>query len=200
MAPEDEARTRVLYDHESDEPRRRRHAAADWGVAEDIFDRMPSRRFTRAERRAAHYDAEPAAPGESRTIVIAADPAPAAEPAAPGESRTIVIGADPAPAAEPRRAAAPPAGRSVVVTGGDRAPRAELRRTAPESPAPAAGAPAGRRTVLITGHPERLPAPRPSRPSRTAVERIGTSPDRIVAYAVVLGFLLVLIAVLTTGQ
>ena len=54
MAPEHEARTRALYDHESEEPGRRRRAVADWGVGEDIFDRMPSRRFTRAERRAAH--------------------------------------------------------------------------------------------------------------------------------------------------
>ena len=54
MAPEHEARERAFYDHESDEPRRRRRPAADWGVGEDIFDRMPSRRFTRAERRAEH--------------------------------------------------------------------------------------------------------------------------------------------------
>ena len=43
MAPESDARVRAFYDHESDEPRRRRRAAADWGVNEDIFDRMPSR-------------------------------------------------------------------------------------------------------------------------------------------------------------
>ena len=63
MAPEHEARTRALYDHESDEPTPRagrswRQPArrADWGVGEDIFDRMPSRRFTRADRRAEHHD------------------------------------------------------------------------------------------------------------------------------------------------
>ena len=54
--------------------------------------------------------------------------------------------------------------------------------------------------MTITGHPDRLPAPRAQRPPRTAVERIGASPDRIVGYAVLLGFLLILIAVLTTGQ
>jgi hypothetical protein len=53
---------------------------------------------------------------------------------------------------------------------------------------------------MITGHPDRLPAARAQRPPRTAVERIGASPDRIVGYAVLLGFVLVLIAVLTTGQ
>jgi hypothetical protein len=58
----------------------------------------------------------------------------------------------------------------------------------------------GRRTVTITGHPDRLPVPRTQRPPRSAVERIGASPDRIVGYAVLLGFVLVLIAVLTTGQ
>jgi len=57
-----------------------------------------------------------------------------------------------------------------------------------------------RRTVTITGHPDRLPAPRVQRPPKTALEHIGTRPDRIVGYAVLLGFVLVLIAVLTTGQ
>ena len=57
MAPEHDARTRAFYDHEDDEqsPRRRR-AAADWGVNEDIFDRMPSRRFKRSDRRAEHRE------------------------------------------------------------------------------------------------------------------------------------------------
>ena len=53
---------------------------------------------------------------------------------------------------------------------------------------------------MISGHPGGLPVARPARPPRTAIERVGTRPDRIVAYAVALGFLLVLIAVLTTGQ
>ena len=68
MAPEHDARTRAFYDHESDEPApaRRRRAAADWGVNEDIFDRMPSRRFKRTDRRAEHHD-EPAARFERRT-------------------------------------------------------------------------------------------------------------------------------------
>src|SRR3954452_8059069 len=46
MAPDPEARARAY--HESDERSRRRRPAADWGVGEDIFDRMPSRRFKRA--------------------------------------------------------------------------------------------------------------------------------------------------------
>src|SRR3954452_460294 len=48
MPPEHEARSRAFYDHEQDEPRgRRRHAVADWGVSEDVFDRMPGPRFSR---------------------------------------------------------------------------------------------------------------------------------------------------------
>src|SRR3954469_17092273 len=48
MPPEREARSRAFYDHEQDEPRgRRRHAVADWGVSEDVFDRMPGPRFSR---------------------------------------------------------------------------------------------------------------------------------------------------------
>src|SRR3954451_12764053 len=57
MAPEQEARERAFYDHECDERSRRRRPAADWGVGEDIFDRMPSRRFKAAvDRRAGHQE------------------------------------------------------------------------------------------------------------------------------------------------
>ena len=88
MAPEHDARTRAFYDHESDEPSpRRRHAAADWGVNEDIFDRMPSRRFKRADRRAEHRE-EPEAhrferrvSGPSRPADAWADEAPRGEDA-----------------------------------------------------------------------------------------------------------------------
>ena len=55
MAPESDARERAVYDHENVEPRRPRRAAADWGVNEDIFDRMPSR-FGRVERRPEHQE------------------------------------------------------------------------------------------------------------------------------------------------
>ena len=59
----------------------------------------------------------------------------------------------------------------------------------------AADEPRERRTVVISGHPGGLPMARPARPPKTAIERVGTRPDRIVAYAVALGFLLVLIAI-----
>jgi hypothetical protein len=183
MAPEHEARVRVLYDHENDAPRRR-HAVADWGVGEDIFDRMPSRRFARADRRADHHE-------ESRRFER------------DGESRTIVIErAAPAAAHEPTADHPAPSGRAEIAVETRAPARAAVAAEAPPpEPDPmAVEPPPGRRTVVISGHPERLPMARPPRPPRTAVERVGASPDRIVAYAVALGFLLVLIAVLTTGQ
>src|SRR3954469_14470748 len=77
MAPEHEAPARAFNDHESDEPSpRRRRAAADWGVNEDIFDRMPSRRFKRPDRRADHHD-EPDARRFERRVSGPALPAEA---------------------------------------------------------------------------------------------------------------------------
>jgi hypothetical protein len=304
MAPEHDARTRAFYDHESDEPSpRRRHAAADWGVNEDIFDRMPSRRFKRADRRAEHRE-EPEAhrfdrrvSGPSRPADAWADEAPRGEDAwgdeplprrrddwadeherrqiaprrgdwperddaprrdefaaqrrdeprratdewaaqrrdeprratdewavraeargttddlpaqrrgrRPAESWTVTDDHVPvedgkrsidswlAPNAGEELTLAPGESRTVVLEAGPQATVSELAE--PEFPE----APLARRTVTITGHPDRMPVPRAQRPPRTAVERIGASPDRIVGYAVLLGFVLVLIAVLTTGQ
>src|ERR1700750_1719108 len=56
MAPEHKAQPGAFYDHESDEPTRHRRPAADWGVGEDIFDRMPSRRFKRSDHRAEEHE------------------------------------------------------------------------------------------------------------------------------------------------
>jgi len=216
MAPEHEARTRVLYDHESEEPGRRRRAVADWGVGEDIFDRMPSRRFTRTERRSAH----------SGTIVISRDdvgpgeepwsePEPRFERADPEpEPRRVVAEPEPerrreraveswldvAPGTrrfEPEPDLAPAEPPARLVAASDRPEPAPVRTVVVPSPA---DEPRERRTVMISGHPGGLPVARPARPPKTAMERVGTRPDRIVAYAVALGFLLVLIAILTTGQ
>jgi nicotinate-nucleotide--dimethylbenzimidazole phosphoribosyltransferase len=231
MPPEHEARARVLYDHESEETGRRRHAVADWGVGEDIFDRMPSRRFARADRRAAH----------SGTVVISREPEavrvdvePGAEPWAEPRREPARAQAEPAEPA-PRFARAEAAPEREVDQWREDQPRREraveswldaepaphrFERAQPEAapaepsvrlvaatarpePARVPSAPdelAARRTVVISGHPGGLPAARPARPPKTAIERVGTRPDRIVAYAVALGFLLVLIAVLTTGQ
>jgi len=61
------------------------------------------------------------------------------------------------------------------------------------APSPAAG---GRRTVRIQGRPgEGAPVRR--RPPRRPHERLGPRPDRVAAWAVLLGLLLVLIAVAT---
>ena len=85
MAPEHDARIRAFYDHESDEPSpRRRRAAADWGVNEDIFDRMPSRRFARSDRRTEHREEprfERRVSGPSRPADAWADEAPRGEDA-----------------------------------------------------------------------------------------------------------------------
>ncbi|HET6549743.1 MAG TPA: hypothetical protein VFG79_14855 [Solirubrobacter sp.] len=242
MAPEHEARMRVLYDHERDEPGRRRRAVADWGVGEDIFDRMPSRRFKRADRRAEHhveegrrFERRDDAPrraveswadevGEARGAAWADDADERGESAAPGrrkhrpveswfdaaDRRTIVIErsgpVELVPAGEDElgpygELAAPEdvAGTSSrQASYGVELESAPMAATAPEPSF--ADRPSGRRTVVISGHPDRVPIARVQRPPRTALERVGTSPDRIVAYAVALGFLLVLIAVLTTGQ
>jgi hypothetical protein len=253
MAPEQEARARAFYDHESDEPRRRRRAAADWGVNEDIFDRMPSR-FARAERRGQHQqivlrrddadtsvaviergedarvrshergrgDAERVRGGvtaraardpRGRGDDVELDPRAAARavmswgddldddaaPMVPGESRTIVLSRDDESLNgealdDVRSGESRHAGRAYEALIAD-APGRETGEFASLT-----AEPQERRTVKISGHPDRLPVPRTQRAPRTAVERIGHKPDRIVAYAVALGFLLVLIAVLTTGQ
>jgi len=61
-----------------------------------------------------------------------------------------------------------------------------------------------RRTVVVTGRPGHLGVPRPDlerrRPPRTVAERLGGSPDRVVGWAVGLGFILILIAILTAGS
>ncbi len=159
MPPEHEAPVRAFYDHEDDEPRggRRRRAVADWGVSEDAFDRMPSRRFS---RRGEEPVRDTPRRGEERR------PAPV--------SRTIVIEREPEIEPEP-----------VLEDRYDE--YAEEPRVSP----------AGRRTVVIGGHPDRLPIAR-TRPPRSAVDRIGPRPDRIVGYAVALGALLILIAILSS--
>ena len=163
MAPEHEARTRVLYDHESEEPGRRRRAVADWGVGEDIFDRMPSRRFTRAERRAEH----------SRTVVISR--AAPADAAPHGESPAIVVETAPVEAPRPAAAGESSAPPDEPVSRMIAAP--EARR----EPAPAAEvAPAARRTVVISGHPDGLPVARPraAAADRDRAGRHEPGPDR----------------------
>ena len=73
----------------------------------------------------------------------------------------------------------------------------------PDPDADAVQPPGSRRTVVVTGRPGHLGVPRPDlerrRPPRTVAERLGGSPDRVVGWAVGLGFILILIAILTAG-
>jgi hypothetical protein len=214
MAPEHDAPAGAFYDHENSEsaPRRRR-AAADWGVGEDIFDRMPSRRFKRTDRRAEHHEDLESRRFERRTS------GPSSDWADDHERRQVAPQAPPAAERRPARRPAeswtegdeqsvPVEGKRPIESWLAPEPNHELTLVPGESrtivlgtsePEPAPEPPA-RRTVVISGHPDRLLVPRTPRPPRTAVERIGASPDRIVGYAVLLGFVLVLIAILTTGQ
>jgi hypothetical protein len=99
--------------------------------------------------------------------------------------RTIVIGR---PEDVPSEIAAVTADRDL----GDDEPE--------DLPAAEAPAPGERRTIRIGGRPEgSLEATRAQRrrPPRTAHERVGARPDRLAAWAVALGLLLILIAVLS---
>ena len=286
MAPESDARERAIYDHENVEPRRPRRAAADWGVNEDIFDRMPSR-FGRVERRPEQHEivlrrdvddtsvavierdggrfereevvawtretgrggddrearraetvarirgeagrGEAWAHGDEvervtlvRGTVEHGEPVARVRSDAPGRvtartERTSRSGE--AGELDPRAAArammswgedlddeatpmVPGETRTIVLSRDDE-PQYDESADAPRrdtSDFEALSAePQARKTIKISGHPDRLPVPRTQRPPMTTMERIGHRPDRIVGYAVALGFLLVLIAVLTTG-
>jgi hypothetical protein len=214
--PDHEARPRAVYDHNEDEPRpgRRRRQAVDWGVGEEIFDHMPSRRFAR--RGAEHQIPRGGVEDGRRTIVIERDePAPAAPP--PEEtgqdeafaSREEALRARRAhdalwggdePFVDPPAAAGDPDEARAAVADGDSAPVSPT--AAPAQPARrtagvARGGVDGRRTVKIGGRPGDYRASERRRPPRTVSERLGPRPDRIAAWACALGFLLILIAILT---
>jgi hypothetical protein len=259
--PDYEGHSPAFYDHETEEPRatgRRRRQVADWGVGEDVFDRLPSRRFERRgeeRRHAARHedfrreaaevrgdeswgddeprfarawrddDAPARRPEEPRFAAAArGDEAPVApqrrRPAADwlaetaardatydsapqdaenlaswsdaDPARTIVIGG----ALEGEIAPTDTGERRTIVIGGAVEEEIPPRDEIPDAPA----GPRERRTIVIGGHPDGLPVIRQRRPPRTAVERVGSRPDRFVAYTVAMGFLLILIAILTTGH
>jgi hypothetical protein len=199
MPPEHEAPVRALYDHEEDEPRGRRHkrAVPDWGVSEDVFDRMPGPRFARRGE-VGRLREEPRTRGD-------VERAPRREDARGGarfereeprfeEPRVVVREVEAPEETRAEREAddwfAEPAAVSRTIVIGREPEEDEVV----EAPAIAAE---GRRTIVIGGHPDRLPVPR-NRPPRRAVERIGPRPDRIVGYAFALGLLLIVIAILTS--
>ena len=213
--PDHEARPRAVYDHSEDEPRpgRRRRKAADWGVGEELFDGMPSRCFAR--RGDEHQIPRGGVEDGRRTIVIERDDRvpPAPEEAARQADEAFASREE---ALRARRA-------HDALWGGDEPfaeatadPSADERIEAEWSSDPlpgdldsswsagslpaevARGGVEGRRTVKIGGRPgEHYRPPERRRPPRTVSERLGPRPDRIAAWACALGFLLILIAILT---
>ena len=167
---------RAVYDYELEhahEGARRRRPVADWGVGEEMFDHMPRRRFARAaepQRRHAHGREAGMAPRFEGEALSPERPHYPAGSAAPAGDRSAT------PVAAPRAPARP-----SVVPGS--APRIE--------------APDGRRTIVIGRSREATTTLRPPRRPRTAGERLGHRPDRIAMWAVAMGFLLILIAILS---
>jgi hypothetical protein len=164
-----------LYDHERDAPLRRR-TADDWGIDES-FPRVRGRRFARHDGRATE------GPARSRR-----------RPVEDWGADDAFDGASGAGGAEPPAAltAAPAVEDSIL---------AEVVDT----PAPTEVVSDGRRTIRINGRPGELSeiapftsAARRRRPPLTVEERLAGDPTRIIAWAFLLGLLLILIAVLTS--
>jgi hypothetical protein len=164
-----------LYDHERNAPLRRR-TADDWGIDES-FPRVRGRRFARHDGRATQ------GPARSRR-----------RPVEDWGADDAFDGASGAGEAEPPAALteAPAVEDSIV---------AEVVDT----PAPTEIVSDGRRTVRINGRPGELSeiapftsAARRRRPPLTVEERLAGDPTRIIAWAFLLGLLLILIAVLTS--
>jgi hypothetical protein len=164
-----------FYDHEQETTRsRREREAPDWG-GDDLFTSTPRRRrFDRPAR------------GEQRTArrrETLEHPLPRrmSGPAAAPRLDLGVVDAAPVKAS-------PPAAESAPAAAPVRDSEVEAHTMTPP--------PAGRRTVLVTGHPDPVPVRR--RPAPTMDERlIGSRPERIASYAFALGLLLILIAFLT---
>ena len=163
-----------LYDHESDAPRRR--PADDWGIDES-FPRVRGRRFARDAR---------ASEGPARSRRQPVEDWGADDAFERGAADSVVE--EPVAAT----AEAPAAEESIV---------AEVVDT----PEPKEVVSDGRRTIRINGRPGELSeiAPftssaRRRRPAPTVEERLAGHPTRIIAWAFLLGLLLILIAVLTS--
>lgn len=177
-----------VFDHEEHAPgallaepgRRRRREIADWGVGEDVFDRLPARRFARDDDDPPSARARAEAPKSGDTGSWLAERERAGR------------------AAASRSAAAADAGVRVMPVDAERFTVAEA---APPTPA---GSVPGRRTIVIgTRHDEVLAPQHQSprrRPPRTAAERVGHRPDRIVGWMVAMGILLIVIAILSAGH
>lgn len=157
---------------------RRRRPVADWGVGDDVFEHMPRRRFSHTADGPARDRRPPARAVQDEPTDTAPEiPRGGAEDG----RRTLQIGSE---EDVPSEIAAVTADRDL----GEEPPHAR----------PSAE-PGSRRTVKIGGRPEAgfHQGPQRRRPPRRAAERIGPRPDRLAAYAVALGILLILIAILT---
>ena len=161
-----------LYDHETDAPRRR--PADDWGIDES-FPRVRGRRFARDARTSE-------GPARSRRRPVEDW----------GADDAFERGGPDAAVEEPVAAEAPTAEESLV---------AEVVDT-PESEEVVSD---GRRTIRINGRPGEVSeiapftsAARRRRPAPSVEERLAGHPTRIIAWAFLLGLLLILIAVLTS--
>jgi hypothetical protein len=161
---------RVLYDHESDAPRRR--PADDWGIDES-FPRVRGRRFARAHEGPARSRRRPVEDwgaddtfGRAEPAAPEAAAAPPVEAEAPTREETIVAEVVNAPEPE-------------VVSDGRRTIRVNGRPGEVSEIAP------------FTSTARRR------RPPPTVEERLAGDPTRIIAWAFALGLLLILIALLT---
>ena len=165
----------AFYDHEDDIVQRDR-VAADWG-ADEVFATVPRRRF--------RGDHVPASQQPRRGAHLSAVPAPTGEEAAARAAWLAEV--------EAELTAPAPAPLAVDV-----APQEELALTDGVEFVED-DAPAGRRTVTITGRPDGLPRQRGlsldrRRPPRTVDERLGSRPDRVAGWAFGMGILLIVVA------
>jgi hypothetical protein len=182
--PDEAGRDAAFYDHENES---RRHVA-DWG-GDELFTRMPGRREVHAGppprfRRPAPIDPLHRAPGEA-TGRFRRDPDrldPVADEPFSAATDTWGIEDDDSLGSHQTSVS-----REIVSsdTRAERSPAIDVRD--------------GRRTVVISGRPDGVarPSGHRRRPPRTVAERVGARPERIVAWAFVLGLLLILIAVAT---
>jgi hypothetical protein len=194
---------RAVYDHETEETRSgaRRRPVADWGVGEELFDHMPRRRFGRPSdpgRRDQHpRERTGSARAEDFQASDASDASerPARASERPAASRERATGA-----AADRLAAAPTEdlGAPASAPAQDGPPAAPPSAAVAE-PAARVDAVDGRRTIVIGRSVESTSLARRPRRPRTVGDRVGHRPDRLAMWAVALGMLLILIAILTAG-
>jgi hypothetical protein len=186
----------VIYDQFEDDQR-----LADWG-ADELFTRMPRPRLVDDGRTPAKQRrAEPARPaGAHRQRAAETRRFVAAQRAGPDRRRRRTAAAPARPAAEPTASAVRPKRPLELV-----APPADHGLTSPgEVPgAPIEPLDAASPTTTVPLRPARVPRPLPivpsprRRPARGVADWIGPRPERLVAWAFVLGLLLVMIAITT---